>query len=217
MRKTKQCSFCKEEIDVKATKCPHCHEKQPTGCLKILFFIIIGFFIFGFIGVCVSKNDNRSTVSSGSVQGSNSAETVRIEWRFEQKTDDFDGKVSKYCYIEASNEIKANFGTTRPNITVRLIGKKEWDIIVKADNVVFGHLGDADKARLKFDDSEPFSVGYDEASNGVADTIFLRSQSKIIDKLKSGKKLVMELPVFMEAGQRATFNIEGYSEVCKFD
>lgn len=46
---TKKCKYCKEEMDAKASVCPHCQKKQGVGCLVsvllaltvVLFIIII--------------------------------------------------------------------------------------------------------------------------------------------------------------------------------
>jgi len=138
-----------------------------------------------------------------------------VAWMYAEEVDDFDGKVVKFCGIESNNYIKSSFSRTKVRIILRQTNKK-MDVIVFAENVVIGNLGSSDKVRLKFDDEEPFSVGYNDAANGSADRVFLRSTSKIIDKLKNSKKLVIELPVFMESGQRASFDIAGYNEVCTF-
>ena len=88
---------------------------------------------------------------------------------------------------------------------------------MNTQHVVFGHPGgSSDKVRLKFDDEQPFNSGYNGASNQSMSTIFLKSTSQIIGKLSTSNKLVMELPVYGESRQRATFIIEGYSEVCTF-
>ncbi|MBQ9394123.1 MAG: hypothetical protein IJU23_01225 [Proteobacteria bacterium] len=214
MTNTKKCKYCKEEIDAKATKCPHCQENQPNGCFRL---IVGGFFIFllfcFIIPVCARKSLDDNTSTSGS-SSSQVVKAPSYSWVYQQDKDDFDGKESKYCQVKAENSIKGVVWTETPKLLVRLRGK-ELDVIVKAEGVVFGNLGDSDKVRLKFDDEEPFSVGYNGSANGDGGTIFLKRTSKIIENLKKSKKLVVEFPVYMEQPQRATFNIDGYSEVCK--
>lgn len=219
MRKTKQCKACKEEIDAKASICPHCHSKQASGgCLQLIILFILVCILISFIPFCMMKTNPNLTgpSSSGSTSGNHDIQVIQYAWRFSENKDDFDGKETQWCIIDSNDYIKAVYGTEKVNLQVRMRNQKETDIIIHVDNVVFGHSGSSDKVRLKFDDDQPFSVGYNEAADGSADTIFLRSTSKIIAKLKTAKKLTLELPVFMESGQRASFNIEGYSEVCKF-
>ena len=197
-------------------------ESQGSGCLKLILAVILGFICLSFIGYCFAAMDSgRPNVSSGgdsrtSSAGQNAPVVKTVEWSFSEKTDDFDGKVTKFCIIESNDYIKAAIGREKVMIQVRQKNNKNMDILVVTDGVVFGNMGDSNKVRLKFDDEQPFSVGYNESANGSASVIFLRSTSKIIDKLKKSKKLVIELPVFMESRQRASFDIAGYNEVCTF-
>ena len=40
--KTKQCKYCKQEIDAKAKICPHCRKKQtPSGCLIAVIAVVV--------------------------------------------------------------------------------------------------------------------------------------------------------------------------------
>lgn len=38
---TKQCKYCRSEIDKKASVCPHCQKKQGGGCLSIIGAVCI--------------------------------------------------------------------------------------------------------------------------------------------------------------------------------
>ncbi len=218
MSTTKSCPYCKESIDKKATKCPHCQSNLGSGCAGLIKGFIIFILILFVIGIAAASmvNNDPETVSSPKSQNQEE-EQHKIAWKFSEKKDDFDGKESKYCSITSEDGIRGVLLSEKPRLLVRQKGKKEMDILVIAEGVVFGHLGESDKVRLKFDDEAPFSVRYDGAADGSAGTIFLRSVPKIISKLKTSQKLVIELPVFQETGQRASFEIEGYSEVCKFE
>ncbi|GEM_PF-6972617 len=220
MRKTKLCKACKEEIDAKAIKCPHCQAKQTAGCAKIFLLIFLVFILLCFIPFCIAQTDSGgsdvSTSSAGTAPGEQGTAVIKYGWKYSESKDDFDGRESKYCSITANNSIEGVILSEKPRLLVRQRGKKETDILIIAEGVVFGHIGDSNKVRLKFDEDSPMSVGYGEAADGSSDTIFLHSVSKIISKLKTAKKLTVELPVFMESGQRASFDIDGYNEVCKF-
>ena len=160
--------------------------------------------------------DLTNSSSSGSTSTDQGTPVIQYAWRYSEKKDDFDGIETKWCIIDSNDSIKAAFGKEKVTFQVRQRNKKEMNIIVHADSVVFGHPEGDNKVRVKFDDEEPFKVGFDGSADSSADTIFLRSTSKILPKLKTPKKLTLELPVFMESGQRASFNIEGYSVICQF-
>ena len=225
MSKQKQCKSCKEWIDAKATKCPHCQTPQTSGCLKFFLISVVGFIlILCIIGSLVTSPTPTSVSSKSSAPHASSSSTDQAtqgvkqssNWQYKEDKDEFDEKLKQYCGIHASNTIKgAIFGVT-PILTIRKYNKKAPDIFIKADGVVFGHPEDSDRVRLKFDDEKPFSVSFSGAADSSSDLIFLNSESKIISKLKTAKTLVIELPVFMEGNQRATFDVTGYKETCQF-
>lgn len=73
---TKQCKFCKSEIDIKATVCPVCKrgQKKGHGCLlTILIFII---FICGGIAVAINMGDSIQQSVSGV---KNASEYITLE------------------------------------------------------------------------------------------------------------------------------------------
>ena len=233
MSKQKQCKSCKEWIDAKATKCPHCQAAQTAGCLKILLAAVIGFIVICIItGLLTTSNKTSSSTSSktppssASSSGTSSAASTSpneqqivkqdSNWQYLEEKDEFDGKLKQYCGVYASDKIKGTLFGVNPILTIRKYNKKAPDIFIKAEGVVFGHPEDSERVRLKFDDEKPFSVSYSGAADSSSDLIFLNSESKIISKLKTAKTLVIELPIFMEGNQRATFHIDGYNETCQF-
>ena len=165
----------------------------------------------------MSAMDGSGPRVSSSSGGQTTVTRTGPAWSYHEEKDEFEGRVSKFCTTYSNDRIKAAFGTEKVMLQLRKRGKNNIDVIIHSDGVVFGHPEGSNKVRLKFDDESPFNVGFDGSADSSADTIFLRSSSKIIGKLKTSKKLIIELPVFMESGQRATFDIEGYSEICKFE
>ena len=143
MRKTKLCTSCKEEIDAKATKCPHCQAKQTSGCLKIVLAIFLGFIFLCFISVCITSmrtGDGASAVSSSGTASSDTNAPVvhKNNWSFSERKDDFDGTELKFCIIDANEYLKAGFSSTRPEIRIRQRNKKSKEVIIIAKGVVFG-------------------------------------------------------------------------------
>lgn len=62
MSQTRKCKYCKQEIDKKATVCPHCQKKQGVGCLtSIIVSIMVFLFVFFGIGIGVSSCAGKMT------------------------------------------------------------------------------------------------------------------------------------------------------------
>jgi RNA polymerase subunit RPABC4/transcription elongation factor Spt4 len=45
----KKCSYCKSEIDSKASVCPVCHRKLSFSFIEVIFYLIIAFIVIAFI------------------------------------------------------------------------------------------------------------------------------------------------------------------------
>ena len=103
MAKTKLCSSCREEIDAKATRCPHCRASQPTGCLKPLLICFLSFFFFCIVlnMIITDQNKHQSNTKSENDNATSSSDAPKAtkpqyQWVYKQKKDDFDGTESKF-------------------------------------------------------------------------------------------------------------------------
>lgn len=65
--KTKICKYCRQEIDKKATVCPHCQKKQSGGCLTLAAAGALLLVLIGFLGMLMSSGDDDDTESQPSV------------------------------------------------------------------------------------------------------------------------------------------------------
>lgn len=65
--KTKICKYCRQEIDKKATVCPHCQKKQSGGCLTLAAAGVLLLVLIGFLGMLMSSGDDDDTESQPSV------------------------------------------------------------------------------------------------------------------------------------------------------
>ena len=143
--------------------------------------------------------------------------TVKIgHWIFWEKHDDFDNKHYRYCQLDASDEISGHLYKTKPRLIVRQTDNKFPEVIIKADTTFRSNILGDERVRLKFDNASPFKVSYGTPSDGSLDTIFLFSTKKILQKFETAKTMTVEFPVVLESGQRASFDLIGYSDTCKF-
>lgn len=229
MSEMRECPHCKEQINAKATKCPHCQSdiiKKPSGCLIAFLIILSIFVIIRMIIVNSSINETSTNTNATSTNSSKNIQTTDTpqsksptqigKWRFSEYVDEFDGTHYANCVLEASNSIKGHFGGTTPILDVRSKNQKTPEVIIQANTTFRSNIMGDEKVRLKFDNEQPFSVGYGTASDGSLDTLFLKSTSKILPKLNTATTLAVEFPIVHESGERAIFDLKGYSEICTF-
>lgn len=75
--KTKQCKYCKQEIDAKAKICPHCRKKQkPSGCLIAVIAVVV-IVVIAIAGSAMSGGEK--TNSGAPANGANSTSAAQQE------------------------------------------------------------------------------------------------------------------------------------------
>lgn len=78
--KTKQCKYCKQEIDAKAKICPHCRKKQtPSGCLIAVIAVVV-IIVIAIAGSAMSGGEKTNTGASTDGASSTSAAQQEITY-----------------------------------------------------------------------------------------------------------------------------------------
>ena len=89
--KTKQCKYCKQEIDAKAKICPHCRKKQtPSGCLIAVIAVVV-IIVIAIAGSAMSGGEKTNTSASTDDANSTSAAQQEITYTassFTRKSND---------------------------------------------------------------------------------------------------------------------------------
>lgn len=94
-KKTKQCKYCKQEIDAKAKICPHCRKKQkPGGCL-IAILVVVVIVVIAIAGSAMSGGEKTNTAAS--TNNTNSTSTAQQEITY-----------TAYSVSELMNDLNTN-------------------------------------------------------------------------------------------------------------
>ena len=128
-------------------------------------------------------------------------------WKYKKEYDSFDSTTSEYCYTYSSN--------MHERLLIRKLNKKT-EVLLSSNYLFRSNLGDNFRVRLKFDDSKPYSNGYNDSNSLDQETIFLRHPQKIINLIKDSESLVIEYPSITNGNLRALFSLHDYNSVCKF-
>lgn len=93
--KTKQCKYCKQEIDAKAKICPHCRKKQtPSGCLIAVIAVVV-IIVIAIAGSAMSGGEKTNT--GASTDGANSTSAAQQEITY-----------TAYSVSELMNDLNTN-------------------------------------------------------------------------------------------------------------
>ncbi len=93
----KKCSFCKSEIDDKATVCPYCRKNQPNAVAVIIVIVVL---IFVFKGIFTKNNDIKK--SSEQSKQESIQQTPKISPSIEPSTTVAPTKTTKNDTIKVS-------------------------------------------------------------------------------------------------------------------
>ncbi len=197
-------------------------ENTATPKQKMKWYhYLLGFLLVGFIVNLCSKSpkENETSTANASTPGtktdslsSSATEAPTSNWEYQEEVDKMTSKKKYLANIVSDNELNFEFpynGGSHGSIMIR---KKDGstDIILRISKGQFMTDLDGVKVRLRFDDEPAFSVTGTQSSDNSSDLLFLSSESKIIDKLKKSKSLIVEAEFYNEGLRTLDFNIQGF-------
>ena len=135
-------------------------------------------------------------------------------WVYGDTTDKMDGKVTKYAYTSSTNKVSMKFpyqGGTEATIVI-FDDKNVKVMLDKGQIQCSSYNGCA--LRIKFDDGNPETIYANGSSDYDSTVIWLNkyyedSASRFIKKLKTSKKVMIELNIYQEGSPVWEFNVEG--------
>jgi hypothetical protein len=133
-------------------------------------------------------------------------------WQYSNTVDEMEGRKVHIAECYSDNNILFEFPYNQEggsSFELFLRKNKDFDIGLSVSKGQFlsgyGNRG----VKLKFDNEKPFIVGYNGTSDGSSETIFLHNTSKILNKLKTAKKLKIEVEFYDCGNQIINFTVQG--------
>ena len=226
------CKECGNEISDKAVSCPHCGAAQPKK--TSLFVKIIAWFfglgilfavLGGIFGEDKNTNNNNSQVNTVVSENQTAASETQKEntqpenWLYDTSKDELHGTTTKVAVNLSLNQAQFDFpysGGSNLVLTVRKnhAGSDVYISITKGQFVC--GVVDGCEVAFKFDDGKIMSVTMVEPDSHASDVLFVgldSTEEKIINKLKTSKKLIIA-PKFYEYGDvQFTFDVSNYKPI----
>jgi hypothetical protein len=180
---------------------------------KIGVTAIIALIIIANIG---NKDDKTTSASSSNNTTSEETTTVKTpenesNWRYSEDIDQMDNTKRTVASIESDNSIKFDFPYGNSDFTLSIRNwKGQTDLYLTCTKCQFiaGVMGET-TYRIKFDDEAPINVSANHSTSGGADVVFLGNEKKVISKLKTAEKIILEAQ-FYEAGyKQINFSTKG--------
>jgi hypothetical protein len=140
-------------------------------------------------------------------------------WRTGENVDKMNGKIEKWAMIDSTNKISMKFpyqGGTTASIIV--FDNKHVKIYIDKGQVMCSSYSGC-YIRIKFDNETATKYEGVGSSNGKSDSIFLTSgqysdgsASRFIKKLRTSKKVLIEVEVYQEGNPVWEFNVDSFNK-----
>jgi len=188
---------------------------------------LVGAGTIGLIGICavsvvISLGSLISTPAKSSatpVATSQPAQPIApvTNWRYGANTDKMDGSVTKWAMIDSTNKVSMKFpynGGTEATIVV--FDDKNVKIRMSQGQVLCSSYSGC-SIRVKFDDGNTETFYANGASSAEdSKTIWLskyeNNAGKFINKLKTSKKVMVELSVYQEGSPVFEFDVAEFQQ-----
>ena len=178
------------------------------------FFVCIAFGSVDEEETSSSSNATTSTTSTTtSTTNENSEEENKTNWRYSEDVDEMDNTKRTIAYIKSDNSIQFDFPYGNSDFTLSVRNWKESNAVYLSCSTcqfISGFSGEK-TYRIKFDDEAPIRVSANHSSSGSSDIVFLGRVSKIISKLKTSEKLIIEAEFFDSGMHNITFSTKGFA------
>jgi hypothetical protein len=176
--------------------------RHATTFLGIALFLIFA---------VASSDDNKSS-SSTTEKSESSKNEKRPNWTYSEDVDKMEGTKRYYASCVSTNEIEFEFpynGGSYFTLTIRNMGKGNEIILQVSKGQFMTSIMSSETCKVKFDDEKPVNFSYNSSADGSHDIIFLENSQKLLNKLKTAKKLMVETQFFNAGSQVIEFDVDG--------
>lgn len=156
-----------------------------------------------------SGPDGNSEATDDSSQGA--AAAPASPWTYGENKDAMRGTSTNYAATQSEEKFKNALGLDEQTTSLQVqTAAKGYDVAIINPNLQFTCNSITDKqVSVKFDDGPIERFGCTGAVGNEFGTAFINPGSRIVSKLKTAKKVMIEAEVFQRGNIQMTFNVAG--------
>lgn len=153
----------------------------------------------------------QTTASSTATDGNSQAAAPASAWTYGENKDAMRGTSTKYATTQSEEKFKNVLGVGEQTTSLQVqTAAKGYDVLIMNPNLQFTCNSITNKqVSIKFDDGPIERFGCTGAVGDEFGTAFINSGSRILGKLKTAKKVMIEAEVFQRGNIQMTFNVAG--------
>jgi len=158
----------------------------------------------------VTKTDIEK-VKNDSIENAKALEAAannKYQWRYSEETDPMTSKMKYYAQIFSTTWLSLKFpynGGSEVDLFIRNVDDKNELILRVSKGQFLSSYGSSSNIRIRFDNDQPITVGYNSASDGSTDVIFIDSPDQLIKRIKKAHSFIIEVAFFQEGNKQLTF------------
>lgn len=210
----KPCKECSGPVSDKSESCPRCGAKNSNKNSIISWvFVLILIFGGGWWFVNILSSGAISSKIKPHEQKSISGEATS-NWIYNTTKDEMRGREAKLATTVSTNSVDFDFpynGGSKLILTLRKSGNKTDVMVTVSKGQILCGIRGCETA-FKFDTGAVQTITMTEPDNHASDVLFVmhdKTEDKIINQLKTSKKLVIEVPFYQEGKKQFTFDVSG--------
>lgn len=210
-----KCSECQNEISSKAKTCPHCgysHSKYSflPGPIRWALYAFIVYLVFVFFNAFSKfssiKKESQRASEQAALQQEPLSQTPSPQWQYSDSTDKMTGKPIKQASIDSNSFVVLNppySNKTTATLILRSHPRHGRDAIINLSSGQSLCKSYEDCILLiRFDNDPATEYSGIGPSDYSTDTIFIRNYSRFTSRLRTAKKVLIQIPMY-EAGGAA--------------
>ena len=156
-----------------------------------------------------SQADLIESQASSEVDAMLDANRVERKWSYHTSRDEMRGSNTKFAEIPSTDIIVSGWPYTPAPMTMTLReGPQGFDIYLQISGQFTCYSG-GDRIAVKFDDGPIEQYSCTNADGGATEVAFVGSEQRFLSKLRSAKKVTLEVPIFQVGRQQVSFDVSG--------
>lgn len=156
----------------------------------------------------ISASDKAKADSIEHAKSEAAAANNKYQWRYSEETDPMTSGKKYYAQIYSTTWLSFQFpynGGSEVDFFIRNV-QGENEAILRVSKGQFLTSFDSGKnVRIRFDQDQPITIGYNSASDGSTDVIFLDNPDEIIRHIKKSNSFLIEVAFYQEGNKHLEF------------
>ena len=161
-----------------------------------------------------TKTTSTATADTGAATDSNvqaATAAPASPWTYGENKDAMRGTSTKYAETQSAEKFQNVLGLDEQNTTLQVqTVAKGHNVVLINPNLQFSCNSITNtQVSVKFDDGPVERFGCNGAAGDKVGIAFINPASRVVDKLKAAKKVMIEAEVFQRGNIQMTFNVAG--------